>query len=125
MKTNKYLIELSLAFLAYVITLIISLKFLGSGHENQILRTLVSLSPMLPAIAACWVILRQLRRSDELQRIIQLEALAIAFGGTSIITCGYGFLENVDYPHVSMFAVWPIMAGLWVLAQLYATRRYK
>jgi len=125
MKLRKYLREFGLAMIAYAIITMISLKILGAGVENQTLRTLTSLSPIIPLIAVCWTILRNVRRSDEMQRTIQIEAMAIALAGTTIITMGYGFLESVGYPRITMFAVWPLIAVLWTGGLFYGERRYK
>ena len=80
---------------------------------------------MLACAAAAWVILRELRRMDELQRRIQLEALGFAFAGTALLTFSYGFLEGLGYPRLSMFTVWPVMAALWIVGLLMARRRYQ
>lgn len=80
---------------------------------------------MIPATVMCWVVLRHLRRVDELQRRVQLEALGLAFAGTALITFSYGFLELIGFPKLSMFAVWPIMAMLWIIGGLLAGRRYR
>ena len=63
-------------------------------------------------------------RLDELQRRIQFEAIAFAFAGTALLTFSYGFVENVGFPHLSWFFVWPIMAILWIIGLGIATRRY-
>lgn len=49
-------------------------------------RDLIALSQMIPAATMAWVILRELRRMDELQLRIQLEALGFSFTGTAILT---------------------------------------
>ena len=69
-----------------------------------------------------WV--RYYRRVDELQQRIALEALAFAFGGTALITFGYGFLDEAGLPHLSWFWVWPIMAALWIVGGQLAKRRW-
>lgn len=125
MKIQKYAKEFGMAMIAYTIIVVISLRILGAGIESQTLRALISISPIIPLIAVCWTILRNIRRSDELQRAIQVEALAIALAGTAILTMGYGFLENVGYPRLTMFVVWPVIAVLWTISLFISTRRYK
>jgi hypothetical protein len=61
---------------------------------------------------------------DELQRKLQFEALALAFAGTALLTFGYGFLEGVGLPRLSMFVVWPLMAALWVVGVFIGRVRY-
>ncbi|MGK6313569.1 hypothetical protein [Neorhizobium sp. DT-125] len=105
----------SVALMAYVLPLV----------ENPILRPLVALLPMVPALTVCWVVLRQLRRMDELQQRIQIEAIGLAFAGTAVITFGYGFLEIVGFSRLSMFVVWPLMATLWIVGTIVGNRRYR
>lgn len=122
---GRYLIELLLAFVAYGALLAASLAWLRQGIDEPALRLIVTLSPMLSAPAFVWVILREFRRQDELHQKLQFEALVIAFVGTALMTFSYGFLENIGYPRLSMFSVWPVMAALWVIALLTRQWRYR
>lgn len=68
----------------------------------------------------------QLRRLDEMQQRVQLEALAIAFAGTGVLATGYGLLVNAGLPDIDWGAlVWPVMVVLWALGLVYANRRYR
>jgi len=67
-----------------------------------------------------------MRRLDELQQRVQLEALAIAFFGTGVLGAGYGFLEGAGLPHLDWgLWIWPGMAFLWAAGTAIASRRYK
>jgi hypothetical protein len=125
MKSKQYLKELTTALVVYGVMLFGSIALLTHVDVARPWRDLVALSPMLPAAAMAWVILRELRRMDELQRRIQLEALGFSFAGTAILTFSYGFLEGLGYPKLSMFIVWPILATLWILGLVLARRRYQ
>ena len=125
MKSKQYLKELTTALVVYGAMLIGSIELLTHVDVARPWRDLVALSPMLPAAAMAWVILRELRRMDELQRRIQLEALGFSFAGTAILTFSYGFLEGLGYPKLSMFTVWPILAALWIVGLVLARRRYQ
>lgn len=122
---KRYLIEMSVALAAYAALLAFSLHFLAGSGEMTAARTVVTLLPMLPGLVLCAVIVRSLRRLDEMQRRLQLEALALAFAGTAIVTFSYGFLENVGFPRISMFAVWPLMAALWLVGTAIGRWRYR
>ena len=52
-----------------------------------------SLSPLLPALWLVWAQLRSLRRADELQRRVQLEALAVGFGAMFLLGLTGGLLD--------------------------------
>ena len=125
MTNRQYLKELAATLLVYGAMLCGSIELLTHVQIARPWRDLVALSPMLPAAATAWVILRELRRMDELQRRIQLEALGFSFAGTAILTFSYGFLEGLGYPKLSMFSVWPILAVLWVVGLVLARRRYQ
>lgn len=125
MKISRYLIELGAAFAVYVAALIVSNSLLSTLEPGHALEPFISLLPMVPAAALCWAVIRQVRRADEMQRIIHFEALAIAFAATALSTFSYGFLEGVGFPKLSMFAVWPLMAGFWVVGNVIAHRRYR
>ena len=125
MTNRQYLKELTATLLVYGAMLFGSIELLTHVQIARPWRDLVALSPMLPAAATAWVILRELRRMDELQRRIQLEALGFSFAGTAILTFSYGFLEGLGYPRLSMFTVWPLLAVLWIVGLVLARRRYQ
>ena len=125
MKSKQYFKELGATLAVYALMLVGSIALLTHVDVARPWRDLIALSPMLPAAAMAWIVLRELRRMDELQRRIQLEALGFSFAGTAILTFSYGFLEGLGYPRLSMFVVWPILAGLWVVGLALARRRYQ
>lgn len=122
---KRYLLELGGALLLYAAMLFGSIYALQHGMEATPWRDALALSPMLACVLALWAILRQLRRLDELQRRVQLEALGFAFAGTAFLSFGYGFLEGVGYPRLSMFVIWPLMGALWMIGLQLAVRRYR
>ena len=68
----------------------------------------------------------QMRRLDEMQRRIQLEAFALAFFATGIIGATWGFLEAAGLPRIDLgLWIWPVMAVLWAAGLLFASRRYR
>ena len=109
---------------AYAVLLVGSIKLLQHATLLSPWRDMIALAPMLACMATCWAILRHLRRMDEMQRRIQLEAFGFSFAGTAVLSFSYGFLEGLDYPRLSMFWIWPVMAALWVAGAFLARRRY-
>lgn len=120
---RRYLIEFGGAMLAYVVVLLAVVALLSDTGSGW--RVPLALAPMVPLVFALLAFVRYLDRMDELQRRIQLEALAFAFGGTALLTFGYGFLQLVGFPQVSWFFVWPVMGTLWMAGKARADRRYK
>jgi hypothetical protein len=116
--------EMTGSLAAYAVLLVVSILALQHGMPPGFWRVAVAVMPMLPAVGICWAVIGNLRRIDEMQRRVQLESLALAFMGTAFITFTYGFLENAGFPRLSMFAVWPLMGTLWVIARVACARRY-
>lgn len=81
-------------------------------HPGFPAKMVLALTPMLGALAAAWAIMRAIWRMDELQRHIQLDAIAMPFLGTTLVTFACGFAENAGLPQLRAFAVWPIMGAL-------------
>ena len=121
---KKYFIEFSIAMASYVALLLLSMFLLKSMDGASPFRTPVALMPMIPAVGILWVVIRQLRVMDELQRKIQFEALSWAFGLTAVTTFSYGFLETVGFPKLSYFLVWPVMSAFWIIALIASKKRY-
>jgi len=125
MGKKRFFIEFGVSMVAYMVSLVVSLMMISGGVVSGIWATVVSLAPILPALGVAIAVMRQLRASDELQQRVQLEALSLAFAGTALITFSYGFLENVGYPKLSMFFVWPLMAVLWIIGGILSNRRFR
>lgn len=52
-----------------------------------------SLLPVVPALWLVWAQLRSLRRADEYQRVMQLEAMAIGFAAVLVLSLVGGLLD--------------------------------
>jgi hypothetical protein len=66
-----------------------------------------------------------LRAADELQRKIQLDALAIAFGVGVVFMNGYRLLEHAGAPRLEVSDPLLPMLAAWVVAQFWGLRRYR
>ena len=116
--------EFLLAMAAYVVVLIVSIILINLSPSSAWWRIPLAITPVIPAIFGVIAFIRFLGRIDELQRRIQLEALAFGFGGAGVLTFSYGFLENIGFPHLSWLFVWPLMIALWGIGGAIASRRY-
>jgi hypothetical protein len=119
---RRYNRDLATATAAYLGVLIAALTIL-KAYPDVWWRYPVALAPMVPCVGIVRAILRYLRGADELQRRIELEALAFAFAAGSLVL-SYGFLQIVGLPDVSWMAVWPVLAGCWIVGKWLAQRRY-
>lgn len=120
---RRHLVELVAAMLAYALVLCSSIFLLKTGYFSGLSAVLVALLPVVPCLAACWVVLRQFRKLDEPPLRVHVQALAVACFGTALLSFGYGFLEGLGWPRLSMFVVWPVMALLWAVGAWAASRR--
>ena len=121
---RRYQFEFVVALGSYLLVLWASISLLGRYRETAWRYPLV-LAPVLPAVGMLFAVLRYLRGIDELERRIQLEALAFAFGASAIATFAYGFLEGAGWPHLNWTFVWPVMGTFWIAGVVLARRRYR
>ena len=77
-----------------------------------------SVLPLVPALWLVWAQLRSLRRADEYQRIVQLEAMAIGFGTVIVVSLAGGLLDGagIGDPRQSL----PVTFILGILAWIAA-----
>jgi hypothetical protein len=112
--TARYLREMIGSLVLYTLLLVCSIKF-GRPMPEGVARTAFLFSPMAGFLAAIWAIARHVNGIDEYQRKFILDTFALGAALTAAITFSYGFLETAGYPKISMFSVWMIMCGCWVL----------
>ena len=119
------------AMLAYVGVLFASIlisKKLGPD-VSVYLRAMLALSPVVPIIFVCAALIRFLRDSDELERKIELEAIALSGLFTGVIFLCLGFLANsrIIYLDGAGVAIWvfPCLFGLYGVAKCFASWRYR
>lgn len=128
---RKYLKSFIPAMLAYVVVLFASaFVFKKIGPDAQLyLRAGLSLAPVIPIIFVCAALIRFLRDSDELERKIELEAIAFSSLCTGLIFISLGFLAatNIIYLNGAMVAIWvfPSLFGLYGVAKYFTSRRYR
>lgn len=123
---KKEVLRPVMGLVAYVAVLTGSIVLLVQQQDSAlVMRALIALAPMIPAIYLGWAVVCNIRQLDEMHLRIQLETLAFAFAASALLTFSYGFLENVGAPHLSWFLVWPIMGAMWMLGFWISKRRYQ
>ena len=101
---------------------------LKSVEMETWLRVVVVLVPVVPFVFLLLWIIRGIRQLDELERRIQLEALAVAFPLTFLLLLTLGLLElaiklkpeDWSYRHL-----WPFMFVFYLAGLTLARRRYQ
>lgn len=111
---KKYGNELGISIVIYMVVLFGSI-YIAKPMENSLLRTLIVLTPTIPALGAFWAIIRHFQRMDEYMRVWLLEVIALAGGITAFFSFSYGFLEGMGYPKLSGFVIYVIFMGSWGL----------
>lgn len=125
MQARRYNLELGASIALYTVLLFASITVLNNVSVSPVWKIPICLFPMLGGLTTVWVIYRQVRRIDEMQRKFFFEVLCLSFTGTALITLSYGFLETVGFPRLSMFVVWPLMGALWLLCSLVSAWQNK
>jgi hypothetical protein len=117
---KRYFVELSTAMVLYLAALF--LRRYALDHDWWPLG--FTLLPAVPVAFAIVAILRMINKLDELQRLIQLNAFAIAAMVTAFVSVVCGLLEDVSIGHVSIWIVSPLICGLWALSSAVLSWRY-
>lgn len=81
--------------------------------------------PVLLGIVVLIVYGRFLGQTDELQRLIQLEALALGFGGSFFAYCCYSVFQRLGAPPVELPDATLVMVFLYLLGVFIGWTRYR
>lgn len=118
--------------IAYVVVLFASILILKKiGMEAPIyLRALLSLAPIVPIMFVCRALIQFLRDCDELERRIELEAIALSCLFTGLIFLCLGFLASsklISLGDGALVAIWvfPCLCGLYGVTKCIASWRYR
>jgi len=106
--------------------LIVALSFLGRGLERgSALRLAVGGAQGALIAFVIRFTVRAIRRLDELQLRIHLEAIAISFAGTAAMGTAWRFVERAGAPGFDYgVLLWPIMVLLWAVGVAVRRRHY-
>ena len=100
-----------------------SLEHLTMSPSGRLAVAMLPVALWSGAIAMLVLLMRGL---DELQRKVQLEALAIAFPGAMMLGMAVEYLQKAGFARgLDVGDVWPIMFLLYVPAILFAHWRYR
>ncbi|MCU1429006.1 MAG: hypothetical protein JWL83_3006 [Actinomycetia bacterium] len=84
-----------------------------------------SLLPLAPALWLVWAQVKALRRSDEYQHIVQLEAMAIGFGAVVVLALAGGLFDAAGIGQPKQYLQITFIGGIvvWVVALAFKTTR--
>ncbi len=125
---RAYLRRFFPAILAYVVVLFAAMYALRQV-EALPLRALIALAPMLPIVLVARAIVLFVRDSDELERRVELEALALAALLLSTGSFALGLLVLADVlpipGGIALIWVMPSYLFLYGTCKCFAARRYR
>jgi hypothetical protein len=108
----------------FVIVLLTSIYF-NTEEIGQSLQIILALAPAIPGLFFIVSIGYAISRLDDLQRKIQVEAIAIGFGITILITMTYGLLAQAGLPQANWLIVTVIMVLSWLAGKLWIMWKYR
>jgi hypothetical protein len=121
---KTYMLQFGAAMMLYLLVLFGSVWLMRNLGDSP-WRFPTALLPLIPIAMGLMAFLRFFGAMDELQKRIQLDALAFSFITTGLLTFSYGLLQNVGLPKLSFIAVFPLMIGLWGMGSVFANWRYR
>lgn len=86
---------------------------------------LLAVLPLAVGVFVLVAYARFLNEADELQRIIQLQALALGFGGSFFALCGYRIFERLGAPAANLVDAALVMVVIYTIAAFVGWRRYR
>lgn len=122
---KRYMREFLLSIAAYALILIASIYAIQNIAMAKPLQIIVAVAPAIPVAFVLVAVLRLLKDSDELQQRVNMLAIAFSAVLTGLLTFSYGFLDNIGFPKLPTFAVFPMLFVLWGVGLGYFTRRYQ
>ena len=120
-RSNPYLAGFAAAYLGALC----ALRFLPMPRAAQVV---VALAPVVVFALYLRRWLGAVRRLDELQRLIRLEALGIAYPLTPLLIMTIGLLEMVGairHDLVTYLRIWPVVFWLYFIGLIAARRLYR
>ena len=122
---RRYLRDFLIVNVIYVLVLFATVTIVRHAGIEGALRYVLMLVPLVPVVLMLPILIRYLRETDEFERRLQTESLAIAAGVTALFSVTYGFLEVAGAPHLSAWWTWSIVMFSWGVARCFVGRRYE
>jgi len=95
------------------------------AHLSGPSRLVAAVLPVFPVIVIIVAVISWLRHTDEFNRRIVVDSLAIAAGITALFAATYGFLE-IDYlPRLSIWWTWGVLMSSWFVSSMILRLRYR
>ena len=106
-------------------TFVVAAKLLDDPSLSRPTAVVIAAIPTVLGAILLFGYTRYLRRTDELQRLIQLQAMGWAFGGGILATCGYSLFVQLGAPRLDATTFASVMIFLFAIGLLIGRWRYK
>ena len=130
-KTRRELSGCFVAALAYLATTWVCVGLLrhSLADAGTVVRAVISLIPLIPIGFAIRAVLQLVRSGDELERRIDLEALAIAAVAVGMAALTLNLLMDAQVieisPHLATVWIFPGLLLTYAAAKIWARSRYQ
>lgn len=111
-------------FVLYLVLLVFAVTWLQNNPASR-WTYLVALLPMIPGLFIAGGVVRAIRKLDELAQKTLLEAIAISFGFTLILTLSLGLLGMAGFPQPDGMYIALFMIVMALVAKLVLSRKYE
>jgi hypothetical protein len=122
--TRSYWLLSTALMAAYLATIHFALQ-LAPELEPVLLRAAAVLSPVFPVAGFVWLEYRRIRGTDELRQRMELEAGMLALAICVPTLLALGLLDRANLLDIDLLLATPVVLAAYVLAQLWAHRRYR
>lgn len=123
LQRTAYLRDLVPAIAGYAIVLTLALSLVGD-EVDSVGEWVLLMLPVVPALWGIRAVVRHLRRIDEYQRFLQLEAMAAGFGVAMVTAITLGFVGvGGAATRAAGWIVYGAGMGTWALVALVQARR--
>lgn len=112
----------------WVLTYLISRAALDAADLSSAARVVVALLPAIPFSAFLWLFITNIRQMDEMERKIQMEAMAFAFPMAILLLMILGLLQlaiPLSQDDWSYRHVWAFLPLFYFAGVALAWRKYK
>ncbi len=120
---RRYSVEFSVAIVLYIVVLFGTRMAFRTYHGP--FETLVALAPVIPVFLVFLAALRLFAGTDEFNRRLMTDSLAVAGVLTALLAVTYGFVEGDPLPRPSAWWTWTTFMAAWLIASLILRWRYR
>ena len=121
--TRQYWLLSSLFMAVYVLAMLVGTQYADAFPLP--LRAAAALLPVFPVSGFVWLEFRRIRATDELRQRMELEAAMLTLAIGTLTLLALGLLDEAGLLDIELLLATPVLMGIYVVAQVWAHRRYQ